>query len=89
MTERERLCLEYLSPLMESDTHQIGRYILDNMLNPARGGSNYSSIGAAVVGRLRRQGLVLHIPDLNAWRISTKGREALALSSTHQSSQGD
>lgn len=77
MTERERLCLEYLSPLMEADTHMIGRHVRANLLDPAKGGSNLSSIGAAVVGRLRKRGLVIQIHDLNAWRISAAGRQAL------------
>lgn len=75
MTPREYLCLRYLDPLMEADAHQIGRYIYANQEAPA--GSNISAIGGAVVGRLRKRGLVIRISDLNAWRITAAGREAL------------
>lgn len=75
MTPREYLCLRYLDPLMEADAFSIGRYIYANQAEPA--GSNLSAIGGAVVGRLRKRGLVIHIADLNAWRITAAGREAL------------
>jgi hypothetical protein len=77
VTEREELCLEYLDKLMESDAFSIGRYVRANMLNPAHGGSNLPAIGAAVVGKLRKQGLVTFLPDLKAWRITREGRAAL------------
>lgn len=77
MTDREYLCLRYLDPLMESDAFSIGRYIRANLENPRSGGSDLSAIGAAVVGHLRKRGLVISIPDLNAWRITNAGREAL------------
>lgn len=75
VTAREYLCLRYLDPLMEADAFSIGRYIYANQAEPA--GSNLSAIGGAVIGRLRKRGLVTHIRDLNAWRITAAGRDAL------------
>ena len=76
LTERERLCLEYLDHLMEAKACSIGRFIYD--AQSRYDGSNFSAIGAAVVGRLRKQGLVLYLPDLHAWRISRAGREQIS-----------
>ena len=75
MTERERICLLYLSEKMEATAAMIGRAVYDQASSP--GGSNLSAIGAAIVGRLCKRGLVTHIPELNAWRISAAGRELL------------
>ena len=78
LSEREYLCLEYLTDKMESDAHRIGQFIRVNSLNPRSGGTNFISIGGAVVGRLRRRGMVTFLPDLKAWRITPAGRAALA-----------
>lgn len=75
MTPREYLCLRYLDPLMEAPASSIGRYIYANQPEPA--GSNLSSLGGVVCGRLRKRGLVTFLPDLKAWRITNAGREAL------------
>lgn len=77
MTDREYLCLRYLDPLMEASAFTIGRYIRTNLENPRSGGSNFIAIGANVAGRLQKRGLVTRLPDLNAWRITAAGREAL------------
>ena len=77
MTEREELCLDYLNDKMEADAFQLGRYIYANLVDPKSGGSNLPTIGGAVCGRLRKQGLVMFLPDLHAWRITKAGREAL------------
>lgn len=77
LTEREALCLGYLDDLMWSDAFAIGRFIRANLLNPARGGSNLPSIGAAVLGKLRKKGFVAFLPDVGAWRITNEGRKVL------------
>jgi hypothetical protein len=75
VTDREYLCLQFLDPLLSADAYSIGRYIFANQLEPA--GSNLSAIGAAVAGRLRKRGLVTYLPDIEAWRITRAGRDAL------------
>jgi hypothetical protein len=77
MTEREALCLQFLSDgRMEATAGQIGEHVYANLFDRRGGGSNYSAIGAAVCGRLRKQGLVTFLPDLAAWRITKAGRAA-------------
>lgn len=79
MTEREALCLQFLSDgRMEATAHQIGQYIYANLYDRRSGGSNLPAIGAAVCGRLRKQGFVTFLPDLAAWRITKSGRAARA-----------
>lgn len=75
MTECDRICLEYLNHLMEAPASSIGREIVKRRSNP--GGSECGTIGGAVAGRLRRQGLVTRVADLKAWRITAAGRIAL------------
>lgn len=77
MTEREMLCLQFLDDRMDADVHQIGRYVRSNLYDPRSGGSNYQSIGSAICGRLRKKGFVVPMADLQAWRITKAGREAL------------
>ena len=79
MTERELICLGFLENKMELTASMVGKaiYVADPSLG---GGSNLSSIGANVLGCLRKRGLVTRSSDLNAWRITVTGREALAQS---------
>lgn len=76
MTERERICLTYMEPLMWATPSQVGLeiYTKTSKIN----GSNLSGIGSAVLGRLRKRGLVAYLPDCQAWRITKAGRAALA-----------
>lgn len=76
LTNREVIVLRYLSQLMEANAKMIGEEVLTYKL---KGGSNYSAVGGAICGRLRKRGLVTFLPDLNAWRITRAGREAIAL----------
>lgn len=76
ITRREHLCLEYLKTLMEAPADSIGRYIIYRY-NPKGGGSNFSSVGANVACALRRRGLVVR--NELGWRITQKGRHALAV----------
>jgi hypothetical protein len=73
MTERERVCLKFLSDKMGATAHDIGVTILAEVRGP---GSNYSAIASNVVGALRRRGLVAYLPDLKMWRITEAGRAA-------------
>ncbi|MGY3582342.1 hypothetical protein ACVIGB_000734 [Bradyrhizobium sp. USDA 4341] len=79
MTEREALCLQFLSEgRMEANARQIGQHVYANLFDRRGGGSNFAAIGAAICGRLRKRGLVMFLPDLAAWRITKAGREAQA-----------
>lgn len=79
MTEREGLALQFLNDgRMEATAYQIGQHIYANLYDRRSGGSNLLAIGAAVCGRLKKQGLVTYLLDLAAWRITRAGRAALA-----------
>lgn len=75
LTERERIVLAYMDELLFASAAQLGRHIYDTATD--KGGSNLASIGAAVVGRLRKRGLVAYLPDCGMWRITPAGRLAL------------
>lgn len=76
LTDRERICLEYLGDKMEATARMCGREIYDRII-AKRGGSDFSAIGSNVLGALAKRGLVLRVPELRAWQISSAGREAL------------
>lgn len=75
ITERERICLEYLSDKMDAPAYAIGQEIISRM--NGKGGSNLSSVGATVASRLSRSGLVAYVFDNYSWRITEQGRSAL------------
>lgn len=75
MTERELIALEFLKDKMWASHFQVGR---DIYARQERGGSNVGSIGAIVLGRLRKQGWVTYLPDIQLWRITKAGQAALA-----------
>ena len=74
LTPRELAVLAYINPLMEANSRMIGNHIVP--LFP-KGGSNYTSVGAAICARLYKRGLVTSLPDINAWRITSLGRSVL------------
>lgn len=76
LTNREEIVLKYLSPLMEANAKMIGEEVIRHGL---KGGSNYVAVGGAICGRLKKLGLVTYLPDLNAWRITHSGRDALGV----------
>lgn len=76
LTDREKICLEYLSNKMEATARMCGHEIYDRTISK-RGGSNLSAIGSNVLGALAKRGLVLRVPELKAWQISIEGRKAL------------
>ena len=75
MKTKEQIAMEYLSPRMEATAMMVGKAILEEY--EGKVGSNYSSVGAAILGRLRYLGLVYKLPELNAWRLTKEGREKL------------
>lgn len=75
MRKRERLVLEYLSPLMEATPRMIGEHIIKIGESTSK---HPSSVGSVTCQDLHEQGLVTYLSDLKAWRITAEGREALA-----------
>jgi len=75
ITERQRICLAYLDNKMEANAAMIGEEIVSRLRDNA--GTDPAAVGANVVGRLRRKGLVSRLPELQAWRITAAGRAAL------------
>lgn len=74
LTAAERCALKYMDPQMWSTAAEIGRHIYNS--GNARG-SNIQSIGAVVIGRLRRRGLVSDVCGDGLWRITKAGRATL------------
>jgi hypothetical protein len=74
LTERERIVLEYLSPLMEANARMIGEHILG--VEPYAGNCTFE-VGTSICWRLRKRDLVSFVSDLKAWRITARGREVL------------
>ena len=75
MNNRQILCLQYLNGLMEARAKAIGRSISAYTITSRK----YGAIGGGVCRSLMRKGLVAHVPELNCWRITARGREALFL----------
>lgn len=69
----EQICLDYLSDKMEVTSTMLGRGINPHSKNP-------TGLGAAALGRLRRKGFVMRLPELNAWRLTKAGRELVSQS---------
>lgn len=69
MTPLQKQCLLYLSDKMEANTKMMLEHleIKEHGLRKA----------AKMLEELYNQGLVTRITDLNAWRITKKGREVL------------
>ncbi len=76
LTAAERVTLELMEPLMWTHSAIVGLRIYES--GHARG-SNISSIGAAVLGKLRKRGFVTFLPDEKLWRITNSGRQQLRL----------
>lgn len=75
VTDREALALEYLSDKLGSTAQFVGRYVWNNA--QVKNGSNLSALGAAVLGRLRKHGLVTQLEG-GMWRITDLGRQSIA-----------
>ena len=75
-TIREMSCLQYLSGMMEATGEMIGERVDPHSGRTSRGNA---MIGNKVArGLMIGRGLTTHLSDLNAWRITKAGREALA-----------
>lgn len=74
LTEREKIVLRFLDEgRMERTASQIGHELARFGL--CKGG--YIAVGSSTAARMRKRGLVMRLPDLNAWRITKDGRAAL------------
>ncbi len=72
MTRNKMLILRFLSDKMEATAEMIGRHLLgDNCTYSTRS-------AAAILGFLREHDLVMRIPELNAWRLTKKGRDMVS-----------
>lgn len=74
LTERERLTIAFLSNKMEATSAMIGEHI-----NKGLNGRDWraSYVGGSIVSKLRKKGIVMHIPELNAWRLTKEGRDLI------------
>ena len=71
VTEKQKACIEFLSDKMEATAKMVGCAIEPRSLNP-------TGKGAVTLGRLRKMGFVMKLPELNAWRLTREGREYVA-----------
>ena len=78
LTRRERLCLGFLADKMWARAGDAGKAIIAGM--GGKGGSNYVAVGSNVLGALRHRNpsLAARLPDIELWRITPAGRNALA-----------
>jgi hypothetical protein len=87
LSAAERAVLDFLDTgRMEANSRQIGEHIIQSGLTK---GSNYLAVGGALAARLRARTLVMRISDLNAWRITRRGREALIDARIHGQSSNE
>ena len=76
LTLREEECLKYLRNRMEATSTMVGNHIDEYcQLHSMHCGGNTTGVGAWILGRLRKKGLVMRLPELKAWRLSKEGRE--------------
>ena len=75
MNNRQILCLQYLNGRMEARAKAIGQSISAYTITSRK----YGAIGGGVCRSLMRKGLVMRVPELDCWRITARGREALFL----------
>lgn len=68
VTEKQKICMAFLSDKMEATAKMVGYAIEPATLNP-------TGKGARMLGRLRKMGFVMKLPELNAWRLTREGRE--------------
>ncbi len=89
MTEKQLICLKYLSDKMEATARMVGEDIVYQIAHKAgmkvlEYPATAARSGAVILGRLRYLGLVMRLPDLKAWRITREGREFLTTLSTNK-----
>jgi hypothetical protein len=72
--DRDMIVLRFLDTgRMEATTRQIG----EELGRLGRCPGSYTAVGAGVANSLKKRGFVMRLSDLNAWRITRAGREAL------------
>lgn len=76
MTESERIVLAYLDDKMEATRQMIGEALAKTRGDPAWRIAPENS-ASAILGKLRKEGLVSRAPELRAWQITTAGRDVL------------
>jgi hypothetical protein len=76
LTKRELVALDYMDTCMWSSAASVG-YEVYHACKFLGGGSNVISIGATVLGRLKKRGLVRFYDAEKFWRITPAGRSAL------------
>jgi hypothetical protein len=72
LTERQRICLEYLSDKMEATAVMVGRVICVKLNDTWL---SYQHVGVGALIALEKKGLVMRLPELRAWRLTKEGRE--------------
>lgn len=72
---RDLVVLHFLDGRMEATARQVGEELGRHGM--CHGG--YLAVGTGVLVDLRKRGLVMRLPDLNAWRITKVGRASLEL----------
>jgi len=75
LTPAQVRALRFLDDKLFTGARQIGVALVTAKVCS---GSNYTAVASAVIGTLRKRGLVTFLPDEHAWRISAAGRAALS-----------
>ena len=76
MTPKEIVCLIYLSNKMEATAEMIGEKIITDFYTLGTWSSKYIKfVGGGILASLYKKKLVYRLPELNAWRLTKKGRE--------------
>ncbi len=73
LTDRELICLQYLSNKMEATALMVG----ENLAREGYGNRYAYGSGRVMMGNLKKKGFVMRLPDLKAWRLTKQGRELL------------
>lgn len=78
LTSAQRAVLRFLSDKMEADIWMIADAVIGtNQSRPAQR-------AGCVMAHLRRNGLVMRLPELNAWRLTKEGREYVRTANIEQ-----
>lgn len=78
MKTKDQIAMEYLSDKMEATAEMVGEHLVGKSKSYA------TRCGAAVLGRLRVQGLAMRLPELNAWRLTAEGRAKVSRSNVQE-----
>lgn len=71
MTPRQKVIIQYLSDKMEATAEMVGGALKEAGYDPL---SHTYAMGRSVLGVLKKKGLVMRLPELNAWRLTKEGR---------------